>query len=64
MTQPIVKINSKTIDLTFKVNVESLDGGFKKIDITIRVYGQHLGDAIESAKKHIRSKLINFHSIA
>jgi DNA-directed RNA polymerase subunit L len=65
MTQPKVKVNTKSIDLTFKVNFVNVKGDVKEIDMTIRVSKQFdLETAIERAKNHIREKLINFHSIA
>ena len=62
MTQPLVKTNRKSIDLTFKVNCEQSTGEITKGDITVRIFEKHLGLAIERAKDHIRQKLINFHS--
>lgn len=66
MTQPKVSETSKFYDLTFKINCESTKGEIYRTEMTVRVSKLcgGLGEAIEGAKKHIRTKLINFHSIA
>lgn len=63
MTQPKVKQNSKSFDLTFKVNYQKTDEDIRQTEITVRVYESHLGRAIKEAINHIRTKLIFFHSI-
>ena len=66
MTQPKVKENRKSIDLTFKVNYQKPNDIIRGCDMTVRV-SKYYGDldiAIERAKQHIKEKLIHYHSIA
>ena len=66
MTQPKVNETSKFYDLTFKVNYQKPNDIIRNCEMTIRVSKMcgGLGNAIQDAKNHIRTKLIHFHSIA
>lgn len=64
MTQPKVNYNTKSVEVTFKVNYMCSSGTLKQTDISIIVPKTHSSNPIESAENHVRTKLINFHSFA
>jgi hypothetical protein len=64
MTQPKVKQNSKSFDLTFKINYQREGDIIRQTEVTVRTYETNLGLAIKEAINHIRTKIVSFHSIA